>query len=321
MNVFIIAAGRRTSLVHAFAEEVHQRGGRLFAGDVDGLAPAMDLADEAIRTLHSEEPGYLADILDTVARHEISCIVPTIDADLPIIAGARESLLALGCRAAVSTPAFVKTTLDKVQTGIVFGAAGIHVPWAWLPPFEDQRFLPADVFVKPRAGSASQSAFAISKDDLANILSLQSDPVVQEVLTGPEITIDALLDLEGTPIHYVPRIRIRTLAGESVQGVTLEHDPDVEAWIERVLRICSRLGGAGPLTIQAFLTSAGPVLSEINPRFAGGFPLALEAGGAYPAWLLDMVAGGTVTPRLGEYEAGVYMTRSHVERFTRQPRW
>jgi carbamoyl-phosphate synthase large subunit len=85
--------------------------------------------------------------------------------------------------------------------------------------------------------------------------------------------------------------------------------------------VCSKLGAAGPLTIQAFLTSDGPVLSEINARFGGGFPLALAAGGAYPAWLLDLVDGRAVTPRLGEYESGLYMTRYHVEVITRTPRW
>ena len=321
MNVFIIAAGRRTSLVRAFAEEIHKRGGCLYAGDLDGLAPALEFADVAIRTLRTDEPGYLHDLLETVSRHQISLIIPTIDADLPILAGATADFRERGCRVAVSAPDFVATTLDKHRTGVVFGGAGIHVPWTWVPPLESMDLLPLDVFVKPRSGSASQDAFRISQKDLPQLLELQADPVVQEVLTGPEITIDALLDLRGTPIHYVPRLRIRTLAGESVQGVTIDHDPAIEAWIQRLLRICSRLGAAGPLTIQAFLTADGPVLSEINPRFGGGFPLAMEAGGAYPAWLLDMVAGQAVSPRLGDYESGLYMTRYHVEHFTRQLRW
>jgi carbamoyl-phosphate synthase large subunit len=321
VNVFIIAAGRRTSLVRAFGDAVRRRGGRLFAGDVDGLAPALDFADEVIRTVPADEPGYLDDILSTVERHGISLIVPTIDADLLTLAAAKESLLALGCRPAVSEPSFVRTTLDKYRTGVVFGAAGIHVPWSWVPPITDDGILPVELFVKPRAGSASQDTFRVAKGQLRAALQLQLDPVVQEVLSGPEITVDALLDFAGAPIHYVPRVRIRTLAGESVQGVTLEHDSVVEDWIERVLRVSSRLGAAGPLTIQAFLTPDGPVLSEINPRFGGGFPLALEAGGAYPDWLLDMLAGVPVPPRLGEYEAGLYMTRFHTEQFMRQPRW
>ena len=83
----------------------------------------------------------------------------------------------------------------------------------------------------------------------------------------------------------------------------------------------SDLGAVGPLTLQAFLTPDGPVLSEINARFGGGFPLGLAAGADYPRWLLAMVAGETLEPRLGAYESGLFMTRYYVEHFTRRPAW
>ena len=177
------------------------------------------------------------------------------------------------------------------------------------------------MFVKPRRGSGSLDVYEVRRDQLGSILPLVPDPIVQEVLSGPEITIDALLDFDGHPIHYVPRRRIRTLGGESVQGVTLDHDASLEGWIERLLNLCASLGAIGPLTLQAFLTPGGPVLTEVNARFGGGFPLGLAAGAEYPAWLLDMVDGQQVRPRLGEYESGVFMTRYHVEHFTRQPTW
>jgi hypothetical protein len=34
-----------------------------------------------------------------------------------------------------------------------------------------------------------------------------------------------------------------------------------------------------------------------------------------------MVAGTSVVPRLGSYEAGLYMTRYYNEAFTRTPKW
>lgn len=307
--------------MRTFVEEAHARGGRVYAADVDALAPALDLADEAVRISHTDDGGYLSDVTALVERHQICLIVPTIDAELAILARAAETLLERGCRVAVSSTAFVEITLDKHQTGVVFGGAGIHVPWSWLPPVGAPIELPDKVFAKPRRGSASQDQYQVAREDLDGILPLVADPIVQEVLTGPEITVDALLDFEGRPIHYVPRFRIRTLGGESVQGMTLHHDAAVETWIVRVLRISSRLGAMGPLTIQAFQTPTGLVLSEINPRFGGGFPLAHAAGGAYAAWLLDMVEGVEVVPRLGSYEPGLYMTRYNVEHFTRQPRW
>jgi carbamoyl-phosphate synthase large subunit len=321
VNVLVTSAGRRTSLVRAFTEEAHKRGGRVHAGDVDALAPALYLADAVLRTRRTEDPAYVGELLRAVALNAIGLVVPTIDKDLSILAANRARFETLGCRVAVSNSSLVEITLDKYQTGTTFGALGVRVPRSWLPPIERPDELPARVFVKPRRGSASQSAHEVAREALESVLRIVPDPVVQELLTGPEITVDALLDFDGRPIHFVPRLRIRTMGGESVQGVTLQHDPVVEDWIERVLRHCSELGARGPITIQGFLSDDGPILSEINPRFAGGVPLAIAAGGRYPGWLLDMAEGRPVEPRLRQFEPGLFMTRYNTEHFMRQPMW
>ena len=320
-NVLVTSAGRRNSLVQAFVEAAHLRGGRVFAGDVDGLAPALSVADGALRTLPNDDPGYLSDLIEQVARHSIRLVVPTVDTDLPVLAAAWNAFDEIGCRLAVSSSAFIAITLDKVATGLSFGREGVAVPQSWVPPFAERTDIPSDLFVKPRQGSASKDTYHVSRTALDGVLAIVHRPVVQEYLTGPEVTIDALLDLEGKPIHFVPRVRIKTVGGELVQGVTMAHDANLEAWITHVLEICSSMGAIGPLTIQTFLTPRGPVLSEVNARFGGGFPLSLAAGGAYPSWLLDMVEGVAVPPRLGAYEPGLYMSRYLVEHFTRQPHW
>ena len=320
-NVLVVAAGRRRSLVRAFVEETRPRSAKVLAGDVDPLAPALFLADEAARLPRTDDGGYIDAVLDIVRRSAIRLIVPTIDTDLPILAEHQARFLAEGARVAISSADFIATTLDKWSTVTAFRAVGVAVPDSWLPAEVDRDRLPDRLVVKPRRGSASQHVYKVDGETLAAALALAPDPVIQEELQGPEITIDALLDFEGRPIHYVPRRRIRTLGGESIQGVTLEHDAAFESWIEDVLDRCAAAGAAGPVTIQAFQTPTGPVLTEVNPRFGGGFPLALAAGGRYPAWLLDLVEGRAVAARLRDYEAGVYMTRHHDETFTRRPRW
>ena len=46
------------------------------------------------------------------------------------------------------------------------------------------------------------------------------------------------------------------------------------------------------ITIQCFLTpSAGIKFIEINPRFGGGAPLAIEAGADFPKWILGQLIG------------------------------
>ena len=124
VNVLVTAAGRRTGLVEAFGKAAHERGGRVYAADVDGLAPALYLADEAIRSLRTDDIAYVDDLLASVARHGIRLLVPTIDTDLPILARHVARFEAAGCRVAISSSAFIETTMDKHLSGLAFGAAG-----------------------------------------------------------------------------------------------------------------------------------------------------------------------------------------------------
>ena len=57
----------------------------------------------------------------------------------------------------------------------------------------------------------------MSGEQVEAVLPLVSDPVVQEYIEAPEITVGALLDLTGEVIHLVPRIRLKTV-GENRSG-------------------------------------------------------------------------------------------------------
>ncbi len=319
-SILITSAGRRTSLLKAFLDAAHRRRWRVLGGDCDSLAPALYLADEAVRLPKVLSPEYVPALLDLVKQHDIRLIVPTIDTELPVLARNREQFTAAGCVALVSSSRLIKIAGDKDLTVKAYADAGIETPRSWLPDETPASELPAQLFVKPRDGSASQNAFAIKRSQLVSTLQQVPNAIIQEKLDGPEITIDALLDLDGRPVHFVPRIRIRTMAGESIQGVTICDDA-LRPWVVRVLEVTASLGGRGPQTLQAFLTRRGPVLSEVNPRFGGGFPLTQAAGGHYPEWILQNLDHVTLTPSFGQYRKNLFMTRYYQEHFTEQPLW
>ena len=320
MNVLVTSAGRRVSLVQAFAEAVKVRGGQVFAGDVSGLAPALYKADGAFRLPPVKSEAYVPELLALVQAHDIGLIVPTIDTELAVLAENARAFADAGCKVLVSSPAFVALSGDKWLTQRAFAAHSVDVPQGWTVAELTGAELPDQLFVKPRDGSSSRDTYRATPETLTSILARVPNAIVQEALTGPEITIDALINFDGRPLHYVPRIRIRTLAGESIQGVTIADD-DLRGWLERLLGVAADLGARGPITLQAFLTARGPVLIEVNPRFGGGFPLAYAAGGHYPEWLLALLHGEAVEPRLGSYTVGLYMTRYNVEHFTTEPLW
>jgi carbamoyl-phosphate synthase large subunit len=313
-SILITSAGRRVSLLKAFQEAAHAEGYRVLAADCDPLAPCLQVADKGYLLPRIEFPSYIDELTDIVHIENVQMIVPTIDTELEFLAAHLGELYGYPL---ISPLPFIKITGDKWETAKHFGAAGISVPITWLPDSLPNE-LPNKLFVKPRFGSASVDAFACSKADLGSMLARVKNSIVQQFLEGEEITIDALLDLSSKPIHYVPRKRLKTLAGESIEGVTFRVDK-LSEWIESVLAVCSDSGALGPLTLQAFLTPHGPVLTEINARFGGGFPLAYAAGARYPQWIIRMLKGEKVEPRMGEYKEGLYMTRHSVEIFLDQP--
>jgi len=295
-------------------------GSRVFAGDIDPLAPALYMADKALRLPRIQAPNYIQELLAVVHQYDIRLIVPTIDTELPVLAAYKLEFGDHNCVALVSSEEIVGIAGDKWLTYTYFSESGIDVPMSWLPETISPNKMPPCMIVKPRAGSASQNVFHASRETLSSVLRIVPDPIIQEEIAGQEITVDAYINFQGDVCHYVPRLRIKTVGGESVEGLTIPDD-DFRPWVTRVLELVALRGGVGPMTLQAFLTPEGPVLNEINPRFGGGFPLAYAAGGRYPEWIVKDCCGEAVPTAIGDYQRGLSMTRHYTELFVEDPLW
>jgi carbamoyl-phosphate synthase large subunit len=267
-----------------------------------------------------DDPRYADDLTALVSRSEVQAVIPTIDTELLQLMRLSNALRSHGAVAVVSTGPFIAATTDKWLTSQTFSAEGVACPRTWLPEDLGDVSLPNRVVVKPRLGSASQGILRVSKDQVAHAIALTDQPIVQEELTGREVTVDALFDMSGRLIHYVPRLRLKAIGGESVEGITIDRS-ELGPWIDNALLACGRLGARGPITLQCFIDSTGPKLTEVNARFSGGFPLTYRAGGRYPQWLLEELRGSIVPSRIGEYEVGLRMTRYYVEIFPAETPW
>jgi carbamoyl-phosphate synthase large subunit len=315
MNVLITCAGRRTTLVELFQDAVGPDGSVL-AADMDALAPARRVADIGFGVPPVDDADYPEVLLDIVRSYDVDLVIPTIDPELSGLADLRQPLAREGARAVVSDASLLNVAADKWETTRHFQNAGFRVPETWNVDGAIPSGIPDPAFVKPRRGSSSEGARAVARSHLAGALASVDEPMIQEVVDAPEVTVDALFDFDGRLLHFVPRLRIRTLSGESIQGRTLPPER-ANPWLEDVLTEVGVLGARGPVTLQAFLTDGEPTLSEINPRFGGGFPLTHRAGGRYPEWLLDLHAGTPREPQMGDYESGLVMTRALTEYFVR----
>jgi carbamoyl-phosphate synthase large subunit len=130
--------------------------------------------------------------------------------------------------------------------------------------------------------------------------------MVQQVCAGVEFSIDVFCDLDGRCVAAIPRTMIESKGGESIKGMTIR-DPEL---IEFGRVVAEALRIVGPANVQCFREPDGELqVTDVNPRFGGGFPLPTAAGSRYPELAMALANGETIEPRLGDFREGVVMTR------------
>jgi carbamoyl-phosphate synthase large subunit len=272
--------------------------------DVNELSPAVHRADRAYEVPLASDPRYVDALLEICRAENIRLLVPTIDDELPTIAGARARFAAAGTRVSVSPRATTEICNDKHLTSRHLRASGVAAAASWLPG-ELPAGLGTPLFVKPRHGRGSIGAFAArSQRELEFFLSYVPDPIVQEYLQGPEFTIDMFCDGAGRPIAIVPRERAVIRAGVTDRGRTVR-DP---ALIGLAASCASALVFHGAVNIQCRILNGRPHVFEINPRFSGGIPLTIAAGADFPLLALQEARGRRLEPAIGDFTDGLWMT-------------
>jgi len=297
LRILVSSAGRRVGLIECFrraAAELDVSLDVLACDMVPQLSAACQLADRAFGVPHCNDPGFVDAVCDIARNEGVALVVPTIDPELRRLAGAADRFVSFGARVHVSPPEVIDIVRDKLETARVLGAAGLPVPrtaglaevrerpgeWAW------------PLFMKPRSGSASRSLDIVGGPD-ALPKHVDEPMVLQELLDGPEYTINMFVDMQGNLRSAVPHRRLSVRAGEVEKGRTERH-PELAELAHGIVRALPAARGA--LCFQAILDrERGARIIEINARFGGGYPLADRAGGTFARWLLEEAAGLPLT--------------------------
>ena len=163
------------------------------------------------------------------------------------------------------------------------------------------------VFVKPRNGSASIAVSRVeSLPEVERLFDQSEGLIVQEFLNGPELGVDVYVDLlsqEVTSIFIKEKLVMR--AGETDKSRSVVR-ADV---FELVGHVLEGTGLVGPLDFDVFDVDGTLYLSEINPRFGGGYPHAYECGINFPAQLHQNLQGHINRPAIGQYQENRYMMK------------
>jgi len=300
-TVLFTCAGQRVDIVTAF----RNAGATTVAADLDPLAPALYHADIRATVPAFDDPGYIDALRELIAAHGVRLVVPLTDLDHRELATARDDLG--GAVALVSGLDAIERCSDKYLAHEFFSANGIGSPPTWLPSdLPDDLQFPA--LVKARKGFGSRHIFrAHDRDELDFFLRYTTvDSMVQAVCEGEEFSVDVFSDLDARCVAAVPRTMIESKGGESIKGMSIKD----EGLMEFARRVADTLGIVGPANIQCFREPSGELrVTDVNPRFGGGFPLPTAAGSRYPEMALALAEGQRLEPRFGDFREGVIMTR------------
>jgi carbamoyl-phosphate synthase large subunit len=309
-NVLLTCAGMRGDMVAAFQAALAREGegGVVVAVDASRLAPTLYLADRSALVPRVNDPEYVPTLLALCRQHGIRAVLCLTDLDQAILTARRGEFSAIGATIAASDPETCELCSDKYAAHRFFEQHGIGSPPTWLPDdLPPAHEIPFPVLVKARRGFASRHIYRASDaDELAFFLRYTTaESMVQAVCPGDEFSIDLVNDLAGRCIEAVPRSMIESKGGETIKGESLD-----DAGLRDVaVRVAEALAIKGPACVQCFRSGYGYLVTDVNARFGGGFPLHVAAGGGYADIVLALARGERLAPRLGSHHAGVIMVR------------
>lgn len=311
MNILVLSAGTRNLVIRAFRRALNGNG-RVIATDMSPLAPAIYEANQYYIVPPMRAPGYLDVILDIVRKEKIDGVLSLIDPELSLLAEHEADFLALGARVIGSSYALCEMSLDKYQMFLWLAAHGYRTARSWVSPEAFFAELEAGVvdypvFVKPTRGSASISiSKAFDRETVELLFSHEEGLMIQEFLDGQEIGADVYIDMiSGEIVSIFTKKKLKMRAGETDKAVSFR-DPRLFALIEGFVK---EAGYRGQIDIDLFDIGGEYYISEVNPRFGGGYPHAYACGCDHAALILENLAGRVNQRNIGAYADGVYMMK------------
>jgi carbamoyl-phosphate synthase large subunit len=307
MNVLMPSAGKRYLHIRYIKEA--KGVNKLVTTEVGSMAPAIHAADVCYRVPLIKSPDYLAAILRICAKEMIHLIIPLMDLDIVTFSRNRSRFEEKGIKILLHPQETIELSMDKLATFEFLSASGLPTPQTVSaePGNLAFRSLPFPLIIKPKRADMKASADYIiqriqTQDELEEIMKKiegkEGQYVLQEYLTGTELTVDFFCNQEGRLISAVPGERLSALSkafskdgGAIDQGRTF-HDPHIFQMVKRMAENTRFWGAAN---FQGYRDQQGKIkIVEINPRFSGATVMTKGAGHDFFQWSIDLAGGNEI---------------------------
>lgn len=311
INILILSAGTRNKIIQYFKKTLGENG-KVIATDMSTIAPAIYEADKYYIVPRITEPGYIDIILDICKKENISGVLSLIDPELSLLAENEEKFKNIGTTVIGSSYELCERALDKMQMFQWLRSHGYNCAKSYVDKnefFANVKTGKANypVFVKPVRGSASIAISKVFDNETVDLLFDHSDNLmIQEYLDGQEIGADCYIDLlSGELVSVFTKKKIVMRAGETDKSVSFKD----EKLFELIKKFVNESGWRGQIDIDIFEINGEYHISEVNPRFGGGYPHAYECGADHMKLIVNNLNGIVNSDVIGNYKENVYMMK------------
>lgn len=311
MNLLILSCGTRDKVVQYFKTAFAEQG-RIVCTDCSPYAPALYEADAHYIVPRITAPDYLEVLYEICKKEAITGVLSLIDPELSLIAAHEAQFRALGVQIIGSDYELCERTLNKWE---LFGWMEAHgypcaKTYCTMEAFRaalGRGEVQFPVFVKPMKGSASiQIAKADDMETAAFLFAHGEQMIIQEYMTGQEIGADVYIDLISKKVVSIfTKKKLVMRAGETDKAVSFI-DEKLFAFITKFVE---ESGFAGQIDMDLFEKDGVYSISEVNPRFGGGYPHAYACGADHMALIRNNLMGIENPVQIGGYAVDKVMMK------------
>ena len=311
MNILILSSGTRNKVIEYFKKELCKKG-KVIVTDCSPLAPTLYIADKYYIVPRIDHPDYLEIILAICKKENIKGIFSLIDPELSLIARNKQKFIDLEVMPFVSEYDQIEICFNKYEFYKKCQSIDIPTVRSYIDIDEfkkdfSNKEISFPVFVKPYNGSCSINIQKIeSMNDLEFNMKKYDNLIIQEYMNGNEYGVDVYVDMLSHEIVSVfIKKKLLMRAGETDKSVSVKN----EKLLNLVMRFVEAMQFIGQIDIDVFEVDGEFYISEVNPRFGGGYPHAYECGCNFPRYMINNMLGKVNEHHVGKYQPNIYMMK------------
>lgn len=305
VNLLILSCGTRNLLVKYFCNCFDSVVGT----DCSRLAPALYECDAHYIVPEMNDETYLQVITNICKNEKINAILPLQEDELKLISENRNQFENIGVKVLASNISVIDLCRDKMAFYDFLCSNGLPTLKTWNNMDDFTRDLSRNnvkfpVFVKPRFGMGSKNIGIVETlEELQCRCKNTSGLLIQEYCDGEEYGADVYCDMiSGDVIDISIKKKIRMRAGETDKAMTIKDSKCVAL----IIRLVNELKPICEIDIDIFKKDEEYYISEVNPRFGGGYPHSYLSGMNVPMYIYSNINGVTCDNHIDDEKKQIY---------------